>query len=115
MLHAAINRASRSHGRPRAPVNPVPEDHDGRVLPGHHGKGVRNGAAGVLGGVRMPLVQRDGLARGGVVGPVPVLHPSEHGLAVVSAVELEPPGHLQVGGQQAVGSGLEIGGRTAGK
>ena len=71
----ATDRASRGQGRLRAPVDAVAEDQDGRVFPGHDGEGVGDRAAGVLGRVRVPLVEGHRLAGGSVVGPVPVSDP----------------------------------------
>ena len=75
MRTVATDRASRGQGRLRAPVDAVAEDQDGRVFPGHDGEGVGDRAAGVLGRVRVPLVEGHRLAGGSVVGPVPMSDP----------------------------------------
>ncbi len=100
-LHRPVDGAPGRQRRPGAPVDAVAQRHHRAVLPGHHGEGVGDGRSGVLGRVRVALVQGDGLAGGGVVGPVPVAHGGDRGLAVVAQVALQSAGQ-QVAAQRGV-------------
>ena len=60
----AVDGAAGGERGPGAPVDAVAEHHHARVLPGDDGEGVGDGVAGVLGRVRVALVQRDGLPGG---------------------------------------------------